>query len=267
MSLITLFQDKIKPYKLKGTGIINPLNTSHCNEHLSCVRQDDVNFWLYTKNNTTIAIDTGYKDNADLLSELAKINIKNENVHSVFITHADIDHAGGLLSENKFAPNAKVYLHELEEDMILGNEKRFTVAFLKLKNPVVYSGNYTKIKDREVIDINGIKVECFHTPGHTRGHSCYLVDDKYFFTGDSIATNENGGYCFFDFYNMDTSENISSLMRLKGILTDNSIEVYTSHNGSQKLEKAFAHITQVAKGSKKAPFDKTAPYDCFLKNT
>ncbi len=263
MSLITFFQEKIKPRKLRGTGIINPINTSVCNENLSCIRQNDVNIWLYSKDGATIAIDSGYKDNKDLFTDFEKLNINPNDITSVFITHADIDHAGGIISNRKFAKNAKIYLHEFERDMLLGKEKRFKLALFRFKNPVSYNGDYNLFLDREIFNDNGIKIECFHIPGHTRGHSAFLVDDKYLFTGDSIAINENGGYCFFDFYNMNTQENIVSLNSLKNKLDNKDIQVYTSHNGSAGFEKAFANISLIAKGKKKKPFDKTAPYDSF----
>ncbi len=266
MSLITFFQENIKPFKLRGTGIVHVLETSKYDEHLSAIRQDDVNMFLYTKNGTTIAIDAGYKNDKTLFTSLEKINIKNEDVKAVFITHGDIDHFGGIISKERFAPNAAVYLHSDEEKMILGSEKRFKVAFLRLKNPVVSSGEYTLLKDREIVTIGDITIECFHIPGHTKGHSAYLVDNKYLFTGDSIATNENGGYCFFNFYNMDTMQNIASLQKLKAYLSaHDDILVCTSHNGVQNIQKAFLHITEVASGTKRKPFDHSAPHDPFAK--
>ncbi len=266
MNLITMFQEMIKPIKLKGIGIVNPLATSIYDNNLKIIRQLDVNFFIYTKNNTSIAIDAGYQENSNLDKQLKDINANNKKIKAVFITHADIDHAGGLISENKFAPKADIYLHEKEEKMILGEERRFTVGPLKLKNPVKYKGIYKLFKDREIIYVDDIKIEIYHTPGHTNGHTVFLVDDKYLFTGDSIATNENGGYSFFDFYNMNTQKNIKSLVKLKELLNNkNNLIVCTSHNGIYPYKEAFSHITEIAKGTKKEPFDKMAPYDIFNK--
>ncbi len=168
------------------------------------------------------------------------------------------------MSEKRFAPNADVYLHIEEENMILGKEKRFSFAGIKLKNPVCFQGKYNLFKDRDIIMIDDIKVECFHIPGHTKGHSAFLVDNTYLFTGDSIATNEFGGYCFFDFYNMDTNQNISSLKKLKEELNNYSnIKVCTSHNGMHDKDYSFSHIDEIVVGTKKKPFDKTAPHDSF----
>ena len=33
------------------------------------------------------------------------------------------------------------------------------------------------VKDRETIDIHGMRVNCLHTPCHTKGHTCYFVHE------------------------------------------------------------------------------------------
>lgn len=74
--------------------------------------------------------------------------------------------------------------------------KKFGV---KLKNCVQIEDGYYAIEDDEVFDIEGINIQAIHTPGHTLGHTCYVVDNKVLFTGDCLAINDNGGYSFFDF--------------------------------------------------------------------
>ena len=44
-------------------------------------------------------------------------------------------------------------------------------------------------------------------PGHTLGHPCYLIDETMLFTGDSIALNIEGSWCFFDIFNYDSRRN------------------------------------------------------------
>lgn len=244
--------------------MLNPVSTSKIDGNLYAIRQDDVNFWIYKKNNISIAIDAGYKDDKTLFTSLESLGILNESIKAMFITHADIDHVGGIISENRFAPNAEILLHKDEENMILGKEKRFNVAGIKLKNPVHYTGAYVLLDDNQITTIDGIEVKCYHVPGHTKGHCAFLVDNKYLFTGDSLAVNDTDGYCFFDFYNMDTRQNINSLKKLKELfVNNNNIKVCTSHNGIHSMEKSFSHIDQIAIGTKRKPFDKTAPYDVF----
>ncbi len=264
MKLIYYLQEQVRPSKLRGTGRANPVKTSAYGEFVSCIKQNDVNIWFYTKNGVTIAIDSGYKDNHKLFSELEKINIASERISAVFLTHADIDHVGGIVSKKRFAENAKIYIHAEEVGMLLGREKRIKFGKLMLNNPVNYKGKYTVFNGKDVFNIGGIKVECFHVPGHTKGHSAFLVDDEYLFTGDCIAINEKGGHCYFDDNNFDTKMNINSLNRLKMSIKQNAMVcVCTAHNGAQNFFKAFLHINDVAQGTKIQPFDSRAPHDTF----
>ncbi|MFI3250949.1 MAG: hypothetical protein R3Y07_08300, partial [Eubacteriales bacterium] len=97
-----------------------------------------------------------------------------------------------------------------------------------------------------------------------KGHSHYLIDGKYLFTGDSIAANEEGGHCFFNFYNMNSKENIASLGRIESQLKEGQPSfICTSHSGIYPYERAFLHRNDIAKASKKKPFDKNAPFDVF----
>ncbi len=127
-------------------------------------------------------------------------------------------------------------------------------------------GGYHLLKDGETIQIGDIKVQALLVPGHTLGHLCYLIDETMLFTGDSIALNKDGGWCFFDIFNYDSKMNKASLEVLKNRLDMQAIQyVFTSHNGfTDDAQSAFRHIDVIpdlrAKGFL---FDETAPYDCF----
>ena len=118
----------------------------------------------------------------------------------------------------------------------------------------------------EAFDIEGIKVQTIHTPGHTVGHTCYLIDDKVLFTGDCLAINENGGYSFFDFFTQYPDMNKNSLLKLKASIALIQPEyVCTGHSGIRKYsDKIFAHINESAQLSRKNPFDDKAPYDAYV---
>lgn len=264
MNIISLFADVVKPIKLRGTGTFHPQETAIIDENLSCIRQKDVNIWFYRKNDTIIAIDSGYHTEEHFFQDLKKLNISNDEISAVFLTHGDVDHMGGLLSATRFAPYAPVYLHKREENMILGKENRFGKGPIKIKNPVKFSGNYRLLEDGKTIEVDGIKVEILLCSGHTKGHSHYLIDDKYLFSGDSIAINEEGGHCFFDFYNMSSRENIASVGNIETLLEKRPPDfICTSHSGVHPYKRAFLCKDKVAKASKLKPFDKTAPYDVF----
>ena len=83
---------------------------------------------------------------------------------------------------------------------------------------------------------------------------------------DSLAINETGGYYFFDIFNQDSDLNKKSLERLKERMSRYDLKaVFTSHNGwTEDVKDAFSCVDTIPVISKANPFDKTAPYDCFL---
>lgn len=264
MNLISLFSRVAHPLWIRGSGRFHPHETAIINENLSCIRQNDVNIWFYRKGNVVIAIDAGNDVKGDYDGDFQRLLLKEDDIYGVFLTHGDLDHVGGLLTEPRFAPDAPVYLHEEEEEMILGQGIRKSIGPLHLKNPVCYVGDYGLFEDEDVFDIEGIEVKCYHIPGHTPGHSAFLVENTYLFTGDAIAINHNGGHCFFDLYNMDTAQNIQSLQWLKEEIAEQNIQyVVTSHHGLCNVEAGFSHIQEVAYASRRNPFDPMAPYDVF----
>ena len=266
MNIIDFFGKHVKPHSLKGSYKLHPHNTSEIANGISCIREYDVNFWFYKKNNTIIAFDSGYKNFGNLDKKFAKIKISPKDIKAVFLTHADIDHAGGIdINSKNIYPNAEIYVSELEKTNFNHNQPRFKKGPIKIYNSIELAKNINLVEDRQIIFIDDIKIECLSIPGHTMGHMCYIVDDKILISGDSLAINQTGGYCFFELFNMNSEMNISSLHKMQKITKDYNLEmVCTGHNGySTEIKKLYEHIDEIAKSTKKHPFDSTAPYDLF----
>ena len=251
----------------RGKGALHPAETGRLTDQVSCVREYDVDIFFIQKGDTLIAIDAGYKGHPGLLSGCRKIDVDPADVKALFLTHADPDHAGGLdiRQENHFK-NADVYLGEIEENYLTNKYHRKQIGPFGLKNSVTIRDGYHLLADGEVVQIGDVKVQALLVPGHTLGHLCYLIDDTLLFTGDSIALNKEGGWCFFDIFNYDSKLNQESLAALKNRVDLSVIQyVFTSHNGfTDNAQSAFRHIEVIPDLNAKGDlFDETAPYDCF----
>lgn len=266
MTIIDFFAKYIKPFKFSGKGMLNPVNTGQITERLWAVRQYDVNMWLYKTDDGYLAVDSGYIDYPDPERKIRDLGIDPDEVKWVFLTHADCDHAGGIAEggPNLFK-NAVIYLLDKEEEMILGKEVRFVRGPFKLKNPIKRTTGYRLLKNHEIVRAGNDEVEILHVPGHTKGHSVYLIDDRILFSGDSLAVNQEGGWCFFHFFNMDTKANRRSLYTLKEFVERKRPElVCTGHSGyTTDIDHLFDHMEIPAHGTKRKPFDPTAPYNSF----
>ena len=96
MKFMYFFDDKIKRHIMKGKKYCNPAETGNYECGISCIRQGDVNLWFYTKNGVTIAVDSGHLNYRGVENSFQQIGINPEEIKHVFITHADVDHCGGI---------------------------------------------------------------------------------------------------------------------------------------------------------------------------
>lgn len=267
MGVIYFFDRHFKRYLLKGTKALNPSDTGIFPNGISCVREADVNMWFYTKDGNTIAFDSGHMNFPNVNLEFEKININPDNIKHVFLTHVDVDHAGGIDKNGKnIFPNAQVYIGENDEQYLTGQLYRMKkLGFLKLNIGVSLSPGYKLIQDGQVFDVEGIKIIAIHIPGHTIGHMCYIVDGKILISGDCLAINKKGGYPFFDFFTQFPEMNKKSLIKLKEKVKRYNIEaVCTGHSGYRKFDdNTFAHIGETADFGRKNHFDEDAPDDCM----
>ena len=122
------------------------------------------------------------------------------------------------------------------------------------------------LRDGEVLDIDGIKIECFLVPGHTWGHMVYLIDDNYLFTGDTIWFGADGGYSFISALAEDNKLAVRSLAALEEKLRARGLNpvFLTGHTGwTDNFAFAFAHKEQLASLFGKRVHDPNAPYDAY----
>jgi len=107
-------------------------------------------------------IDAGYGDPEAVGSRLDFI--RNFSLAYILITHAHPDHIGGA-EEFRRATGAVILAHPEES----------------------VSRAEGKLEDGQVLDLEGAKIRVVHTPGHTRGHLCFLAEEAgVLFTGDHI---------------------------------------------------------------------------------
>ena len=259
-------QKKSMSAMFRGKAIFKPLNTGWIDEHVACVREWIANIFFYTKNGTTIMIDAGY--NYERLGEkMAWLNIDPSSIRHILITHQDTDHVGALERDSELLfKDAKVYLSETENRYLTGEVRR-KVFHGVYKLPMVRTDNEKELlKDGEIIDIDGIKIECILVPGHTWGHMVYLIDDTYLFTGDTIWFGVDGGYSFISTLAEDNKLAVKSLAKLEENIRarNKRIAVITGHTGwTDNLDFAFAHRAELCKPFTKRYTDPKAPYDGY----
>lgn len=196
------------------------------------------------------------------------LDIDPAEIKDILITHQDTDHVGAVEGDSDLLfKGATLYISEIE-NRYLTEEVRRRVLFGLYRLPMVVTDNQkVLIKDGQILDIAGIKIECILCPGHTWGHMVYLIDDKYLFTGDTLWFGADGGYSFINSLAEDNALAKKSLSALEQTLRNKKLtpKIITGHTGwTDDLDFAFRYKDKACNSFKKQkPHDPSAPYDGY----
>jgi glyoxylase-like metal-dependent hydrolase (beta-lactamase superfamily II) len=136
------------------------------------------------------------------------------------VTHTHQDHVGGSL-ESWGMPGripgieellarvpAKVYVHRAEREFLKG-----------------LGSDLVKVDNHDTIQVGRLTVTFLHTPGHTPGSQCFLVDGR-LISGDTLFIGSCGRT---DLPGSDPTEMYYSLTQRLGALPDDTV-LYPGHN-------------------------------------
>jgi hydroxyacylglutathione hydrolase len=197
---------------------MTPVETSQITNDIYAVKDGIVNMYLIKDGNEYIAIDAGQKKRV-IKDEFQKLGIDPDQVRAVILTHSDFDHVGAI----SLFKDAQVYLPKDEEQVINGETGRFLFFGNKL------DVKSYKLLDDDVIWIGSIKILPIPTPGHTPGSTCYVVNDKYLFTGDALKLQGGNVDLFPKFINKNARRAKRSINNLTNL--DNVQYIFTAHYG------------------------------------
>ena len=156
-------------------------------------------------------------------------------VKYILLTHGHFDHIFGLNSLKK-SLNAPAVI--CKDDLVISdNINEFTRLFgLPDSVPPKYD---MYIKDGDEILFGSYKIKVIHTPGHTEGGVCYLVDGK-LFSGDTLFRGSVGRTDLFggDF------DKLSDSIKNKLFKLDDKTEVFPGHGDMTTIgfEKKYNEI-------------------------
>ena len=156
-------------------------------------------------------IDPGYEPD----TVLDKVDVLGLTVEAILLTHGHFDHVGGV-KDIAAETGCRVYL--CPEDLTM--PPMFTAGKL------YYTHTYG---EGDTLHLAGLTIHVIHTPGHTPGSVCLMVEDT-IFSGDTLFAGSCGRT---DLPGGDWATILKSLKRLAGM--EGNFRVYPGHGPDTTL--------------------------------
>ncbi|MBQ3133051.1 MAG: MBL fold metallo-hydrolase [Clostridia bacterium] len=144
-------------------------------------------------------------------------------VRAILLTHTHFDHMLGVPSLQRAYPAALIV--PAEDERGLTDPRYSLVGWMSDDSLPPLTADRT-VTEGSRIEIGGLTLSTLHTPGHTRGSSCYQIGDV-LFSGDTLF---DGGYGRTDLPGGSMSDLTRSLARLETL--PRPLTVYPGHGGA-----------------------------------
>jgi hydroxyacylglutathione hydrolase len=175
----------------------------------------DTNCWAVSADGSdqAVVIDPGFDPTAVRLM----VARGGRELAAVLATHGHADHVSAV---PQVAEGIPLLIHEADE-LALTDQAAWG-AGMPLRADF-RPDDVRTVKDGDVLEFAGFRIEVMHTPGHTPGHVCYRTDG-FVFSGDLVFRGAIGRY---DFPNSDGAAMRRSLRRFLELPDD--LRVYPGH--------------------------------------
>ena len=139
----------------------------------------------------------------------------------ILLTHGHFDHVFALNDLKELYPNAKAFLNKNDKPLtehVAAQCAHFGIGGIEEPKIDEY------VDENSSLEFANIKIKPIHTPGHSKGSMCYLIENE-LFSGDTLFFEEIGR-C--DLFGGDFSE-IEKSIREKIFTLDKNTTVHPGH--------------------------------------
>ena len=196
------------------------------------------------KTKRAVCIDPG--DEAERI--VAALDKNGLELQAITLTHAHLDHVGGVAALKRLKPDAEIILHPQDEALYMALPEQPAWIGIPRSSWASLGFNYEEPppidkywEDGETYRIGELEFKVIHCPGHTPGHVILFSEaERKVFVGDCLFAGSIGRT---DLPGGSSEQLMDSLMN-KILPLGDDVEVYSGHGpvttiGRERLTNPF----------------------------
>ena len=187
------------------------------------------NSYLLIDGQEAILIDAGI-NSRNVMESLEK---NGASLRYILLTHGHFDHTVSVDTLRR-ETGAQVIIHADDAEMLTDAEKSAQYHFFGTME--AHGEADRTVSHGDTLALGKSTVKVIHTPGHSRGSVCYLVDGM-LFSGDTIFDE---GYGRYDLYGGDALTLFNSLKSLR--MMEPTLALYPGHSIPSTLGVALDRL-------------------------
>ena len=165
---------------------------------------------------------------------LAEVEKQEAVLKKILLTHGHCDHIESL-AEIAEKTGAEVFIHTLDAPKLTDPHTNLSEFFLDyLDKSTEPYGHGICVDDGDTIIEDELLFTVFHTPGHTSGSVCYILDDV-IFSGDTLFKSSIGRTDMPDGDYKKLAESLLKLEEFKGRYDD--YKIFSGHGADSTLNR------------------------------
>ena len=186
-----------------------------------------------------VSVETAIVDCGECTPELLD-RLNGKNVKYILLTHGHADHILGVYDLKQAFPEAKIVIHKKDADCL--TNEMMSIAFSIAPHTQKNIEPDITVGEGDVISLGSLDFNVMHTPGHSEGSVCYLIDDL-IFSGDTLFFG-SVGRTDFEYGNYD--DIIKSVKRLAAL--EGNRKVFPGHGMLTTLERERKNNVYINEG-------------------
>lgn len=183
---------------------------------------DTNSYVVWGKEKNAVLIDAPC-DGEYILKQIENLGL---TLKKILLTHGHFDHVGAV-ADIAEKTGCDVYIHENDLSKLTDDGKNLADYFGC--GGIRHFDGATAFKDNDIIALDELRFRVIHTPGHTSGSVCFVIEDC-MFSGDTLFARSVGRT---DMPDGNTLKMLDSLKKISEIKED--LKVYPGHMNETTL--------------------------------